>query len=589
MKNNSGVLGVDNFFLSKIYEEEIEEGIKKSNGVYYTPKVIVDYIMQNTLRKHNIIEKPYPKILDISCGCGNFLLEAYDILYDLLESNIYELKEKYKDDYWSIDNIHRHIVENCIYGVDIDNNAIDILKRSLSNKNINFDNLNSYDLNIYCADGLKKEWECKFDYIVGNPPYVGHKSLNKEYKKYLLEEYSQVYRDKSDLYFCFYKKVIDLIDKDGVISMITPRYFLQSPSGAYLREYIKENTYIKEIVDFLGASVFKNIGIASCILTLKFKDTTEDIIDNFIKIYKINDENIKVSEVENLNDILLNGSFQSFNFKQNLLDENWIITNEEDREFYNKIEEKCNYTLEDIVTSFQGIITGCDKAFILKEESDSINYIPKNILKIWVKNKNIRKYIIEDTKYRLIYSNDIKDENGYKNVIKKYIYPYKQKLENRRECKKNIRKWYELQWGREKSLFEREKIMYPYKSKNNRFAIDYNNSYCSADVYSFFVKDKYRYEFSDEYLVGILNSSIYDKYFKITAKNMGKEIYDYYPNKVMKIKIFKDNNYKKIEALSKQIINVLRKENVVENESYKEEIYILENKINDLVKESLQL
>lgn len=590
MKENSGVLGIDNFYLSKLYEDGIEENIKKTNGIYYTPKVIVDYIMKKTLKKHNIVENPYPKILDISCGCGNFLLEAYDILYDLLEDKIYDLREKYKDDYWSIENIHRHIVEKCIYGVDTDNDAINILKRSLKNKTINFNDINLCNSNIYCEDALAKEWDFKFDYIVGNPPYVGHKSLNKEYKKYLLEEYNQVYRNKSDLYFCFYKKVIDLIKEDGVISMITPRYFLESPSGKYLREYINKNTYIREIVDFLGANVFKNVGVASCISTLKRKNTKERVEENLIKIYKIKDENIKVNDIEDLNDFYINRLFKQFSVNQSSFDENWIITNKEDKAFYSRIEERCNYYLEDIATSFQGVITGCDKAFILEKEIDNINTVPKNLLKLWVKNKNIRKYIIEDTKYRLIYSNDINDEIRYKNVIETFIYPYKFKLENRRECKNNIRKWYELQWGREKDLFERKKIMYPYKSKNNRFAIDNNNSYCSADVYSFFIKDKYKDDFSYEYLVGILNSSIYDKYFKITAKNMGKDIYDYYPNKVMKMKIFKDNNYKKIESLSKKILSILKRKNGLEEETlYKEKIYILEKRIDNLIKESLEL
>ena len=82
----------------------------------------------------------YPKVLDISCGCGNFLLEAYDILYDLIEKNIYELKELYGDDYISYDTIHNHIITNCIYGYDIDNDALNILKQGLKDK----DNVKDY-------------------------------------------------------------------------------------------------------------------------------------------------------------------------------------------------------------------------------------------------------------------------------------------------------------------------------------------------------------------------------------------------------------------------------------------------------------
>ena len=68
--------------------------------------------------------------------------------------------------------------------------------------------------NISCEDGLKKNYPIKFDYIIGNPPYIGHKILDKDYKKFLLSEYKDVYRDKADLYFCFYKKSIELLKKD---------------------------------------------------------------------------------------------------------------------------------------------------------------------------------------------------------------------------------------------------------------------------------------------------------------------------------------------------------------------------------------
>lgn len=583
MKDNVGVIGIDNFYLSKKYEESLSDEVKKSRGIYYTPKVIVDYIIKKIIKNHDIIKNPYPKVLDISCGCGNFLLKAYDALYYLFENNIYKLKEVYKDNYWSIDNIHRHILEHCIFGVDIDNNAIQILKNSLMDKDINLSSTKekTYKLNIYCDDGLKKSWDFKFDYIIGNPPYVGHKLLDKSYKKYLLKEYNQVYKDKSDLYFCFYKRSIDLLKDTGTISMITPRYFLQSLSGKHLRSFIKDNTYINEIVDFLGADIFKNVGIASCILTLNKKQFK---YKRDIQIYKINNENIKINEIEDLSQFLDTKSFNKFKLNQNLLDDNWIIADNEDIKFYNKIESNCKYSLEEITNSFQGIITGCDKAFILDNDDERIKYISNDILKKWIKNKNIKKYIVEDTKFNLIYSNDMDNEENYTDIINKCIQPYKLKLENRRECKNNSRKWYELQWGREKSLFERQKIMYPYKSKNNRFAIDYKNSYCSADVYSFFIKDKYSKEFSNEYLVGILNSKVYDRYFKITAKHMGKEIYDYYPNKVMKIKIFKDYNYKKIEDKSKKILQILKNTN-----SQNEKICKLEDEINLLIKESLHL
>ena len=570
------VLVNDNYEHSYNYEKNLSEEIKKSKGIYYTPKFIVDYILNKTLKEHDILSNPCPKILDISCGCGNFVLEAYDILYEMFEYYRHELK---------IENIHKHIIENCIYGVDIDKNAVDILNNSLRNKDIDSKILKS---NIYCFDSLNKNnlgqdvinlfWENKFDYIIGNPPYIGHKSLGKEYKNFLLKEYSEVYRDKSDIYYCFYKRVIDLLSEDGIVSIITPRYFLESISGKHLRNYILNNSYINEIIDFNGSNIFKNISIASCIITLSKKCITSNI-----DIHKLKNSKLKLNYLDSLEYYLNDDNFYNIKIKQSDLNEDWIISNKENLDIYNKLESYGQYRLKDICISFQGIITGCDKAFIIDKRDTDENIEEKKLLKNWVKNKHIKKYKLDENKKLLIYSNDIVDEEEYPKSIN-YISNYKEKLLNRRECRKNIRKWYELQWGRQKELFERKKIMYPYKAKENRFAIDYKNSFCSADVYSFYIKEEYENEFSYEYIVGLLNSSIYDTYFKTFAKKMTSDLYDYYPNKVMEIKIFKDRNYNKIENLAKDIITLI-------NDDYDNEILIIEKQkqLDEIINKSIEL
>jgi adenine-specific DNA-methyltransferase len=572
------ILSDNNYYLSNLYESSLGEDDKKALGIYYTPKYIIDYIVKKILYNHDFIKNPCPKILDISCGCGNFLLEVYDVLYEIFEKHKFELK---------IEDIHNHIITNCIYGVDIDLNAIEVLKYSLNNKCID----SSIDnLNIYCFDSLSNEGidenikkifkNDNFDYIIGNPPYIGHKSLDINYKKWLLKAYPEVYRDKSDIYFCFYKRIIDLLKQNGIASIITPRYFIESQSGKMLRKYILNNVNIKEIIDFNGVNVFKNVSVASCIFTMEKTRNKNAKVD----IYKLNNYGIDFNDIEDINVKLKNeNEFIKISLNQSDMKDDWVIDKRENMFLYSKIEEYCNYKLKDICISFQGIITGCDKAFVINDEDVKELAIEEDILKKWIKSKNIKKYFIENNSLELIYSNDIDDCSKYLNSIN-YINEYRQKLENRRECRKNIRRWYQLQWGREKSMFERKKIMYPYKSKENRFAIDINNSYCSADVYSFYIKDEYLDEFSYEYIVGLLNSSIYDTYFKIFAKKMGKDLYDYYPNKVMKISIFKDYNYESIEILSKEIIKMSKNDN-----KSSKEIITLQNKIDELIKDSLKL
>ena len=559
------------FDISKLYEESLDVNIKKSNGIYYTPKIIVDYILNKTIKKHDIINNPKPKILDISCGCGNFLLQVYDILYDLIEKNLYELKHIYGEDYINYDTIHNHIISNCIYGCDTDINALNILREGLINKD---KDLTIDKFNIYCKDALKINFDNKFDYIIGNPPYIGHKNLDIKYKKFILKEYKDVYKGKSDLYFCFYKKIIDSLKYNGVCSIITPRYFLESQSAKDLRNYIDKNTDIVEIIDFLGCKVFKNIGISSCISTLNKEKKSQST-----NILRIKNQDIDINKFHSIEELLKDNNFEKLNLYKNKDNQEWTIIKEKDKIFYDKIENYCEYSLEDICTSFQGIITGCDKAFVIDKNDSKINLINSNFLKPWIKNKEIQKYIIKENRYSLIYSNDIESELDNKFIIDNFIGKYKEKLLNRRECKKKIRLWYELQWGRDKSFFERKKIMYPYKSFENKFAIDENNSFCSADVYSFYINKEYEDAFSYEYLVALLNSQVYNDYFKINAKKISKNTYDYYPNKVMKIKIFKDYNYNNIENLSKKILFKIRNGD--------NEISDIEEKINNLIKSSI--
>ena len=63
-----------------------------------------------------------------------------------------------------------------------------------------------------------------------------------------------------------------------------------------IREYIKSNVNVQEIVDFLGANIFKNIGVSSCILTFDKKKTKETYID----VFKIKNEDICINKFETL-------------------------------------------------------------------------------------------------------------------------------------------------------------------------------------------------------------------------------------------------------------------------------------------------
>lgn len=626
--------------LGNLYEKITDTEIRKSIGQYYTPFYIVKYILEETLNNIDIVENPFISIIDISCGAGYFLQGAYDKLKLEFISKLHILRKKYKweiynieingaikkisgIDYWVEDNLHYHLIKHCIYGADKDPLAVHLTKLNLGLKEpdkiinefnivqcdslvkwekdydwkdlrsqLEYDNnkdeyllkYKNYDedwkeINIDKDRALEhiklgEFWNKKYDISLGNPPYIGHKKLDSEYKDWLLNNYGDVFRDKSDISFCFFYRILDILKPKGISGIITSRYFMESPTGQQLRIFLKDKTSIKKIVDFYGARIFKDAEVATAIFIFSKKDKSNNIV-----VYKLLNDNYNFKDNEKLNKTLNSSVFEQFNIEQNkLVDERWLLISKDSMDIYKKIEMHTKYKLKDIAISFQGIITGCDKAFILSSEDIDYYNIEKDLLRPWIKNSNVSRYIIEPRDLCLIYSDLIHDEKKYPNSIK-FISKHMDKLMNRRECKKGIRKWYELQWGRDRQLFEQKKIVFPYKARYNRFALDNNSYYSSADVYSIIIKEEFKDLFPLEYLVGLLNSSIYEFYFKLFAKKMGRGIYDYYPNSIMDLKIIScEKIIKEINILVTEILDILPTNN---NHKLEELELEIDNLIND--------
>ncbi|SNV86255.1 modification methylase bstVI [Clostridium cochlearium] len=501
--------------------------VEKKSGVVYTTEKISNYLVRNTIKEQDIINNPYIKIVDPSCGCGNIIFSIFDYLNNIYINNIEEINKK-NNLRLSLKGVKRHIVNNNLYAIDIDNLALKILVIDFFYKNyVIFPNIQNKD---FLTDNIEE----KFNVFIGNPPYIGHKDVGKEYFKNIKENYGEIYINKSDLSYCFFKGSFNKGENDCKITFITSRYFLESESGKNLRRYIANNFYINKIVDFYGIRPFKNIGIDPCIIFLTKIDENNIYNNRKTEIIKPSRGDSKKNEfIEN---IINNKEIKYRGFLKEVKEfkkDRWLLINEQELNILKKIESKCKISLKEICNSYQGIISGCDKAFIVNRKIIETKRLEKTIIKPWIKSSHIKKTEVENKDMFLIYSNEIKDENKYPNIIN-HLYEYVDKLKNRRECRNGIRKWYELQWGRKKEIFEGEKIIFPYKSKNNIFVLDKGN-YFSADVYCMFIKEDMKYDY--EFLTSILNSKIYEFYFQCFGKKLGENLYEYYPNTVMEMKI----------------------------------------------------
>lgn len=509
---------------------------KKVNGVVYTPKEIAQFIIRKTITESDIVDNPFLKILDPACGSGNILIPCFFYLKEIYNKNLLNINKKHNLNL-KIDNVNEHILKYNLFGYDIDKEALKILIIDI------FHLTNMILENIENKDFLMGNVDSKFGVILGNPPYIGQKSIEKGYSKRLKEEYRDIYKDKGDISYCFFKKALDILEVEGKVSFITSRYFLESLSGEELRKVLREMCYIKEIVDFYGIRPFKNAGVDPLIIFLQNKR----LLDYDIKVIKPvqsvgkNKKRFYQSLFYGEDDF-----YKEFYLNKNLLNnKGWILRDSKERGIISKIEEKSFTNLNNICNSYQGIITGCDKAFVVTKEDIEKDNIEISLVRPWIKSSHINKFKVEPSEKYLIYSDLIRKEEEAPNAIK-HIGEFKQKLMNRRECKNGIRNWYQLQWGRVPDVFEGKKIVFPYKSNKNRFSLD-TGSFFSADIYCLTLKENV--PFTYEYLLFLLNSKVYEFYFKTFAKKLGEDIYEYYPNNLMKLCIPTMTKFKSEEEL----------------------------------------
>ncbi len=549
--------------LGGIYEYLNNIESKKKRGIYYTPSMIIECMIKGGLKE----DLECQRIIDPACGCGFFLSKAYDLLmeYYLKDKKFHPMKA------------HRIIIEKQLFGLDIDGLAVQIAKLILLLKQTR---LIEIEFNIYCQDALldnnEKIKDNSFSLVIGNPPYIGHKKLDKVYKLQLKDKYGQVYHDKGDISYCFFQKGYQLLKPAGQLIFIVARYFLEALHGTGLREFIGSNTKVFRMVDFYGQRIIKGAGIDPLIIHL-FKEYPTLSMKRPIEVFRLKTMKEKIIEEKILKMILNKEAspyIQHFFIQQkDMKNSGWRLLHPIAESILEKIEGACIYRLGDICISRQGIITGRDEAFVLSNRKARTLGINGNLLKPWLKGKDISPFTITNGDRKLLYTNGIKnlEEDG---AVYHHLIKYKEVLEKRRECVRGVRKWYELQWGRDRAFFESEKIIFPYKSNSNKFALDENGYYYSADVYGLRLIEDFYKKFSYSTLIILLNSRTYDFYFKCFGKKLGNDLYEYYPNTVMRLAIpnIQPEDQKYLDSLYCNIQDSIKKGNQKEVENIREEV-----------------
>lgn len=172
--------------ISNIYERFLGEEKQKNDSAFYTPKYLVDFIIQQTVQPF-LYNNKNCVILDPACGSGIFLVES---LRQIIESN---LNDNYIDD----DNKLIKCLTDNIYGVDKNSEAIDVAifslyiilldykdPKSLKNFSLPMIKNNNFFIDDFFSESITNSLNnISFDFILGNPPWGNIKGKHIEYCK----------------------------------------------------------------------------------------------------------------------------------------------------------------------------------------------------------------------------------------------------------------------------------------------------------------------------------------------------------------------------------------------------------------------
>lgn len=434
------------------------------------------------------------KILDLSMGSGVLLMCYTEFIAYLLELC-----------YGGDDARLINFIEHNLYGVDIQEMAVENAKRWFQNYAV-YKGCDIPDLNFTVANSLIDTLpfeKASFDFVIGNPPYIGEKNNLKWFEPIKRSPFGRwTYEGKMDYFYFFIYKGWEYLKQDGSLCYLTSNYFLTADGARQLRAFIKGQFNIACYLDYGDLRIFPEKKLHASAYVLK-----KEIVEN-VSYY--NQELKLLSAMNPANIYRPDGSFAFMN--------DVVVEEQLSRLSHNSIG-----TLEQFYQVHQGLVSGCDKAFVFqKEEADELPEVLRNILVPLYKNSDIKHFWTEnDTQLRLLYVDAMSaQKEEIQHELVRLLEPHHPRLSARREVVKNVRAWYELTWPRDRRIFESPKIVAPQRAKTNYFAYTKQPFFASADVY-YITEKSNPSPYSLPILCLMLNSTLYQTWLKSFGKRKG--------------------------------------------------------------------
>lgn len=379
---------------------------RKQDGVFYTPQYITKYIVENTVgrlcaakkQSLGIREEEYFSdqrrqlqtkkrlldqlqqyrewllqitILDPACGSGAFLNAALRFLMDE-HKLIDEMETKVSGYSIQFQDVENSILENNLYGVDINEESVEIAQLALWLRTAKpHRKLNTLNQNIKCGNSLISDpaiagpkafnWQEQFpqvferggfDVVIGNPPYVHLESILDTSNQLQMAGY-RTYNKRGDLYCVFVEKGFQLSKPNGIVSYIMPNKWLQAGYGKELRAYFLSKR-LERLIDFGDIQIFEGATTYPCIFIGRNSEPAKKMCVSVLKAADAQDFNQNVMNTEEVFDL---SQFTS---------DTWVISSQKEKALLEHLSS-VHQTLRDFIggEAYRGVLTGLSEAFLI--------------------------------------------------------------------------------------------------------------------------------------------------------------------------------------------------------------------------------
>ncbi len=477
---------IDRDILGKMYEQFITKEERKRLGQFYTPEPIIDYILDQTGYINNIENK---KIIDISCGSGGFTTRATNRLINKLkkEPNKETVIDKVIDNIYGLDvnpfacylaetNILLQLLDLIIEAKQ-NNPKYQVPKIKIFQTNtVETPSLLSSDEQVI-KDIKNKSGKFKdgFDFVVGNPPYLEAKKMDKKTKKLCTETCPNIASGAFDLFVCFIDKGLRLLKNSGKFGYIFPNKFLIANYAKKMREELLFKYSIKEIIDVSECGVFENVSVYPVILIAENKKPQNNTIKTAEKINntkELESKNFITNEIKQ--DIYKRDDFVFFILPSDK-GQNALLM----KLLNEKYKTLDNYLTIKWTISFHA--SGLREKFLFPEKPQS--EFAKKLIggKSFAGNDDINRYNLKWGGWWIDYNEEL--ARKHKNQLPP------------------------------KSLFEQEKLIICQNSLRLRATYDNKGYYCKDTFFVAYLNDSLKNDYDIKFFLALLNSKLLHYYY----------------------------------------------------------------------------